>query len=98
MTETTLIIAAVLFVLVPILLYAGLIMVKNIVESIAFTARSEKRNRRVLEQVRRGEYQDNREYKPVDGYGYPSPTPTYTPKNAVSRQTRTQNGEKVGGG
>ena len=96
MTETTLIIAAVLFVLVPILLYAGLIMVKNIVESIAFTARSEKRNRRVLEQVRRGEYPDNREYKPVDGYGYPSPTPTCAPKNAVSRQTRTQNGEKVG--
>jgi hypothetical protein len=98
MTETTLIIAAVLFVLVPILLYAGLIMVKNIVESIAFTARSEKRNRRVLEQVRRGEYPDNREYKPVDGYGYPSPTPADTAKNAVSRQTRTQNGEKVGVG
>jgi hypothetical protein len=94
-TETTLIIAAVLFVLVPI---TGMIMVKNIVESIAFAARSEKRNRRVLEQVRRGEYPDNREYKPVDGYGYPSPTPADTAKNAVSRQTRTQNGEKVGVG
>jgi len=80
MTETTLIIAAVLFVFALILLYAGLIMVKNIVESIAFTARSKKRNRRVLEQVRRGEYPDYREYKPVDGYGYPSPTPTNTPK------------------
>ena len=73
MTETTLIIAAVLFAFAVILLYAGLIMVKNIIESIAFTARSKKRNRRVLEQVRRGEYPDNREYKPVDGYGYPSP-------------------------
>ena len=80
MTETTLIIAAVLFAFALILLYAGLIMVKNIVESIAFTARSKKRNCRVLEQVRRGEYPDYRECKPVDGYGYPSPTPTNAPK------------------
>lgn len=99
MTETTLIIAAVLFALVLILLYAGMIMVKNIVESIAFTARSEKRNRRVLEQVRRGEYPDNREYKPVDGYGYPSPTgssPLACAKTAENAPARTGKTGKAG--
>ena len=80
MTETTLIIAAVLLVFALILCYAAIVIVKNIIDAIAFTARSKKRNRRVLEQVRRGEYPDYREYKPVDGYGYPSPTPTNTPK------------------
>ena len=80
MTETTLIIAAVLFVFALVLCYATIVIVKNIIDAIAFTARSKKRNRRVLEQVRRGEYPDYRECKPVDGYGYPSPTPTNASK------------------
>jgi len=95
MTETTLIIAAVLFVFALILLYAGLIMVKNIVESIAFTARSKKRNRRVLEQVRRGEYPDYREYKPVDGYGYPSPTASVSQKTSKAHRTHANGVESM---
>jgi len=95
MTETTLIIAAVLFVFALVLCYAAIVIVKNIIDAIAFTARSKKRNRRVLEQVRSGEYPDYREYKPVDGYGYPSPTASVSQKTSKAPRTHANGAESM---
>ena len=81
---------------VAVFVFAVTMRAAKAMHGIGFTARTNRRNRVVRKQIRSGEVQDNREYRPVDGYFNPSPTPKDTAQNAVSRQTRTQNGEKVG--